>query len=111
MRTGRNRPVVVLLSAVVVGMVALTFAAVPLYRLFCQVTGYGGTTQVAQVMPELVAYDGQGQPETVKYHILSSLLLNELQKQSREIQVHRWGLVVMLVAGVAVSVRRRQERG
>jgi hypothetical protein len=67
--------------------------------------------EAAQVMPELVAYDGQGQPETVKYHILSSLLLNELQKQSREIQVHRWGLVVMLVAGVAVSVRRRQERG
>jgi cytochrome c oxidase assembly protein subunit 11 len=54
MRTGRNRRVVVLLSTVVVGMVALTFAAVPLYRLFCQVTGYGGTTQVAQVLPEEV---------------------------------------------------------
>jgi cytochrome c oxidase assembly protein subunit 11 len=45
---------VVLLSAVVAGMVGLTFAAVPLYRLFCQVTGYGGTTQVAQVLPEEV---------------------------------------------------------
>jgi len=54
MRTGRNRRVVVLLSAVVAGMVGLTFAAVPLYRLFCQVTGYGGTTQVAQVLPEEV---------------------------------------------------------
>jgi len=54
MRTGRNRPVAVLLSAVVAGMVGLTFAAVPLYRLFCQVTGYGGTTQVAQVLPEEV---------------------------------------------------------
>ena len=29
------------------GMVGLAFAAVPLYRLFCQVTGYGGTTQRA----------------------------------------------------------------
>jgi cytochrome c oxidase assembly protein subunit 11 len=28
-------------------MVALSFAAVPLYRVFCQVTGYGGTTQRA----------------------------------------------------------------
>jgi len=28
-------------------MVCLAYAAVPLYRLFCQVTGYGGTTQVA----------------------------------------------------------------
>lgn len=29
------------------GMLALGFAAVPLYRLFCQVTGFGGTTQVS----------------------------------------------------------------
>lgn len=28
-------------------MTALAFASVPLYRLFCQQTGYGGTTQVA----------------------------------------------------------------
>ena len=27
------------------GMVGLSYAAVPLYRMFCQVTGYGGTTQ------------------------------------------------------------------
>jgi cytochrome c oxidase assembly protein subunit 11 len=48
MRTGGNGRVVVLLSTVVVAMVGLSFAAVPLYRLFCQVTGYGGTTQVAE---------------------------------------------------------------
>lgn len=29
------------------GMFALGFASVPLYRLFCQVTGFGGTTQRA----------------------------------------------------------------
>ncbi len=29
----------------VFGMVGAAYAAVPLYRLFCQVTGYGGTTQ------------------------------------------------------------------
>jgi cytochrome c oxidase assembly protein subunit 11 len=33
--------------AVVAGMVGLSFAAVPLYTLFCQVTGFGGTTQRA----------------------------------------------------------------
>ncbi|MGN6468924.1 MAG: cytochrome c oxidase assembly protein [Rhizobiaceae bacterium] len=32
-------------TAVFVGMVGLSYAAVPLYRMFCQVTGYGGTTQ------------------------------------------------------------------
>jgi len=35
------------LGALVVGMVMLAYASVPLYRLFCQVTGYGGTTQQA----------------------------------------------------------------
>jgi cytochrome c oxidase assembly protein subunit 11 len=40
------------LASVVLGMVGLTAAAVPLYRLFCQVTGYGGTTQRAEAAPE-----------------------------------------------------------
>ena len=29
-------------------MIGLSYAAVPLYQLFCQVTGYGGTTQRAE---------------------------------------------------------------
>lgn len=41
-----------MLAALVLGMVGMSFAAVPLYRLFCQVTGYGGTTQVATAAPE-----------------------------------------------------------
>jgi cytochrome c oxidase assembly protein subunit 11 len=41
----------VLLLGVIGGMTGLTAAAVPLYRLFCQVTGYGGTTQAAQAVP------------------------------------------------------------
>ena len=35
----------------VAGMVGMSFAAVPLYRIFCQVTGYGGTTQQATDAP------------------------------------------------------------
>jgi cytochrome c oxidase assembly protein subunit 11 len=35
----------------VAGMVGMSFAAVPLYRVFCQVTGYGGTTQQAAAAP------------------------------------------------------------
>lgn len=41
-----NRRILVILSLVVAGMVGLAYASVPLYQLFCQVTGYGGTTQV-----------------------------------------------------------------
>ncbi|MFN3371395.1 MAG: cytochrome c oxidase assembly protein [Sphingomonadaceae bacterium] len=32
-------------AAVAAGMVGLAYASVPLYRIFCQVTGFGGTTQ------------------------------------------------------------------
>lgn len=40
--------------AVVLFMVALAFASVPLYDLFCRVTGFGGTTQVAENLPDQV---------------------------------------------------------
>jgi cytochrome c oxidase assembly protein subunit 11 len=43
-----NGRVVVMCVAVAAGMVGLSYAAVPLYRMFCQVTGYGGTTQRAE---------------------------------------------------------------
>jgi cytochrome c oxidase assembly protein subunit 11 len=46
-RPGRRRLTGLLAAGLVFGMVGLTFAASPLYRLFCQVTGYGGTTQRA----------------------------------------------------------------
>ncbi len=42
----RNRATATVLWTVVAGMLGLAFASVPLYRLFCQVTGLGGTTQV-----------------------------------------------------------------
>jgi cytochrome c oxidase assembly protein subunit 11 len=51
MRREKNARVALVLAAVACGMVALAFAAVPLYRLFCQLTGYGGTTQVATSAP------------------------------------------------------------
>ena len=35
-------------------MVGAAYAAVPLYDLFCRVTGYGGTTQIAGYAPEAV---------------------------------------------------------
>lgn len=41
--------------------------------------------EVAQIFPELVVYNKEGQPETVKYRLLSTLLLNELKKQYKEL--------------------------
>jgi len=48
MRAGRaNRRVAVACVSAVAVMVGMAYAAVPLYNLFCRVTGYAGTTQVA----------------------------------------------------------------
>jgi len=50
-----NGVTAVLLAGVVAGMVGLSFASVPLYRMFCEATGYGGTTQRAVAAPKEVA--------------------------------------------------------
>ncbi len=44
---GKNRTAA-LASLLVVAMAALGYASVPLYRMFCQATGYAGTTQRAE---------------------------------------------------------------
>lgn len=41
--------------------------------------------EVADVYPDLVVYDREGRPETVRYHLVNALLLNEVQNQHREI--------------------------
>jgi cytochrome c oxidase assembly protein subunit 11 len=40
-----NKRVGFVMAAVAAGMLGMAYAAVPLYQLFCQMTGYGGTTQ------------------------------------------------------------------
>ncbi len=42
------------MAGIAIGMAGLSFAAVPLYQMFCQVTGYGGTTQRAEAAPDTV---------------------------------------------------------
>ncbi|WP_118858248.1 cytochrome c oxidase assembly protein [Sphingomonas mesophila] len=51
----RNKAVALRAALFGLAMLALAFASVPLYRIFCQVTGFGGTTQVADNAPGAVA--------------------------------------------------------
>lgn len=51
----RKGAVVLILLSVVAGMTGLTFASVPLYRIFCGATGLNGTTQRAAAAPDLVS--------------------------------------------------------
>ena len=50
----RNARIVLLSVGTVAAMIGLTYASVPLYRLFCQATGYGGTVQRAEAAPKQV---------------------------------------------------------
>ena len=43
-----------ILAGIFILMLGLSYAAVPLYDLFCRVTGFGGTTQIANNPPKIV---------------------------------------------------------
>lgn len=51
----RNLATAVLCFGLVIAMIGAAYAAVPLYRLFCEVTGYGGTPQRAAGAPNRTA--------------------------------------------------------
>ena len=51
-REKSNNRLLAVVAVVAMSMVGLAYASVPLYKLFCQVTGFGGTTQIATQAPE-----------------------------------------------------------
>lgn len=63
LRGRNNRRVALSLALLVAAMVGAAYAAVPLYELFCRVTGYNGTTQVATDNPKGVI----DRPMTVRF--------------------------------------------
>ena len=52
--TSKKNLTPILLAGIFVLMLGLSYAAVPLYDLFCRVTGFGGTTQVSKEAPKIV---------------------------------------------------------
>ncbi|MGE0223450.1 MAG: cytochrome c oxidase assembly protein [Acetobacteraceae bacterium] len=59
-----NAAIAAIFLGVVVFMTGMSFAAVPLYRLFCSVTGYGGTPQVGAA----AAPGGNGKTIRVRFN-------------------------------------------
>src|ERR1022692_2954831 len=51
-------------ASIAIGMVGLSFAAIPLYRAFCQATGYGGTPKIGQA----AAPGGNGHTIRVRFN-------------------------------------------
>ncbi len=59
----KNQRIALTVLVVVIVMVGLSFASVPLYKIFCQVTGFGGTTQRVESNPEQII----ARPITVRF--------------------------------------------
>jgi len=64
--TRRNRKVASIAAAAALAMLGLGFASVPLYRLFCQATGFGGTTMRATAA-QAAAVKATGRPITIRF--------------------------------------------
>jgi len=51
----RNAKTALMMSVIVAAMIGLAFASVPLFRIFCEATGFAGTPQRADKAPGAVA--------------------------------------------------------
>lgn len=62
----RNRKVAGMAAFGALAMLSLGFASVPLYRMFCQATGFGGTTQRATAA-QAAAVKSTARPITIRF--------------------------------------------
>jgi cytochrome c oxidase assembly protein subunit 11 len=89
-RQERNERLAWYMAAVVVGAVGATYASVPLYKIFCQATGFGGTTQ--RVTLQEWAADQEQRESTGISRILQNLVHQVLPQQPirKTGRVHTW---------------------
>lgn len=80
---------------VVVCMVGLAFASVPLYDMFCRVTGYGGTTMVTDKAPETIL----DRTVTIKFNTNTARNINwdfAPDKREEKVKLGQQGLISFL---------------
>ncbi len=61
--------------------------------------------EVAEVYPDIVVYNDEGQPEAVQYRKVNAMLLNEVQRQHREIEAQQEQIDALLTRLAAVERR------
>lgn len=71
-REQKSQKILLWLTGLVFAMVGCTYAAVPLYRRFCQATGYGGTVQRRESVEEKIARHAQDGTVTTRCSTLTS---------------------------------------
>jgi hypothetical protein len=63
---------------------------------------------VAEVAPGLVEYDADGRPQTVRYHFVNAMLLNEVQKQRRLIEAQEAEIRELRAQRVAIDELKKK---
>lgn len=66
--------------------------------------------EVAEVYPDLVVVDRDGEPETVRYHLINALLLSEVQKQHRTAQAQEREIVALRARLAALETALRVKK-
>ena len=91
-QTERNQRMAWYASAIIIGAVGATYASVPLYKIFCQATGFGGTTQRV-TLPDW-ANDQESKTgrivRNLQTQLLSRLPNSIVPKMSSSSRVHTW---------------------
>lgn len=82
--------------AVFLGMLGLGFSAEPLYRTFCAVTGYGGTTRIATAAPKEIV----DKTITVRFdaNVADTPLIFRPLQASEDVKVGQHGLAFFEVS-------------
>ena len=84
----------------------VTFLYKPEYDKGPRTLQYGLIAEeVAEVYPDLVAYEEDGKPYTVKYQYLTTMLLNEMQKQYHRAEAEA---VVNTQQGEQIEAQRQE---
>ena len=64
--------------------------------------------EVAEAFPELVVYDAEGKPETVRYNLVATLLLNEFQKELVTVQAQAERIAVLERQAIELAQLKEQ---
>jgi cytochrome c oxidase assembly protein subunit 11 len=93
----RNTKTLATILLLVAAMIGLAFASVPLYRLFCQKTGFGGTTQRADALPGTVL----DREVIIKFDSNTSRDLNwsfKPEKREETVKLGQQGLIAFIAS-------------
>ena len=84
----RNRRVGLMLGAGAAAMLGLAYASVPLYQLFCQITGYGGTPKIGYVVDKATGPAAERIMTVMLDANVNKGLNWKFEPQIREIRMH-----------------------